>query len=93
MSFSDTKDKLEQYRKKKLKEESYNNRKEVLWNLITFQSLRRRNLNEQEQSIVKSDETSCDANAEECENKSRTNIDWAILFVKLLVWVCLQVSI
>ena len=93
MKFEETKDKLEKYRKKKLQEEAQSNRRQYLWDIVTLQPLRR-NLgrNVEQVPVIEEDHDESNEDADEDNSKDRrwTKIDWAILFVKVLVWASMQ---
>ena len=96
-----TRDKLEEYRRRKQLEEARDTRRQFLWDVVTLQPVRRR--------LARPDADAADGDAadgdgdqggegsegveEEESEKDRqwTKIDWAILLVKLLVWICMQV--
>ena len=94
MKFEETKDKLEKYRKKKLQEEAQNNRRQYLWDIVTLQPLRRNLGSSNVEQVPDSDlNEDCDENIEDDDNSKQrrwTKIDWAILFVKILVWASMQ---
>ena len=90
MSRLSTSDKLEQYRRNKQVEEAKEARKELFWNTITLQPLRRRiapdlRAETEQSSKEEEEETECS------ETLPWTRLDWAIIFIKFLVWVCMQV--
>ena len=97
MTVDKTRDKLEEYRRKKLQAESQENRKQFLWDLVTLQPVRRRFVgNNRSEATVddsgdKTDNDEPDTEDSEEEIRPWTSIDWAICFVKFLVWMCLQV--
>ena len=90
-----TRDKLEEYRRRKQLEEARDTRRQFLWDVVTLQPVRRR--------LARPDADAADGDGdggedsegveEEESEKDRqwTKIDWAILLVKLLVWICMQV--
>ena len=98
-----TRDKLEEYRRRKQLEEARDTRRQFLWDVVTLQPVRRR--------LARPDTDAADGDGdqggdgdqraedsegveEEESEKDRqwTKIDCAILLVKLLVWICMQVS-
>ena len=85
MSRLSTSDKLDEYRRKKQEEEAKEARKELFWNTITLQPLRRRVVGAETEQSSKEEEE------EEEETKPWTRLDWAIILIKFLVWVCMQV--
>ena len=93
MSRLSTSDKLEQYRRNKQVEEAKEARKELFWNTITLQPLRRRIVpdfraeTEQSSKEEEEEETECS------ETPPWTRLDWAIILIKLLVWICMQVRV
>lgn len=95
MKFEETKDKLEKYRKKKLQEEAQNNRRQYLWDIVTLRPLRR-NIGSRVEQVPDNDHNieGNDEIVEEDDDNSKerrwTKIDWAILFVKILVWASMQ---
>eukprot|EP00092_Neocalanus_flemingeri_P038308 GFUD01041703.1.p1 GENE.GFUD01041703.1~~GFUD01041703.1.p1 ORF type:complete len:168 (+),score=40.38 GFUD01041703.1:82-585(+) len=97
---SDTKSKLEEYRKRKQAEENKEANKNAVWSALTLQPLRRRlttRINNQENQdpteVENNLEVSDDAEIVQAEEETVewTAIDWGILAVKFLVWICLQV--
>ena len=84
-----TSERLQQYRQRKEEQQVKEARKELFWNTITLQPLRRRIVPDNhlgENSPGQED-------GEEPEVKTpRTKLDWAIIFIKFLVWVCMQVT-
>jgi len=96
---SDTKAKLEAYRKRKKADEEKEAKKKAVWNALTLQPLRQRltaNNNEEkedgslEQENLEND-TSEDLEIDDESDEEWKPIDWAILVVKFMVWLCLQV--
>ena len=87
MKFEETKNRLEEYRKKKIEEEAQSSRRQYLWDIVTLQPIRR-NLSKNENN----DQDQEEKEIEEIKDRSWTRIDWAIFFVKFLVWACIQVS-
>lgn len=92
---SDTKAKLQEYRKRKQIEEDREARKNALWNYLTLNPIRKRfntNTSFTNNVTAESKET-----LEECESEKEnidqiwSTLDWVILTVKLSVWICLQV--
>jgi len=93
---SDTKAKLEEYRKRKQAEEGRKAKKNAIWSALTLQPLRQRftrsDSRPESQDIYDNNEHSEEVDvAPEVENVEWTSLDWGILTVKVLVWVCLQV--
>ena len=97
MKFEETKNKLEEYRKKKIEEEAQSSRRQFIWDIVTLQPVRR-NLTR----TKKADESEGkDENKppedkqddEEIKDRSWTRIDYAIFLVKFLVWACIQVGV
>jgi len=95
---SDTKSKLEEYRRRKQTEEGREAKKSAIWNALTLQPLRQRltasNSNEEVQKVSDSTDVSEEAELISPEEEAKvewTAIDWAIVAIKVLVWVCLQV--
>jgi len=89
---SDTKSKLEEYRKRKETEAEREVRKNAVWNALTLQPLRQRLITRNDNVELKeANEDNNNDTFEEVENEEWTSIDWAIIAVKCLVWVCLQV--
>ena len=87
MKFEETKNRLEEYRKKKIEEEAQSSRRQYLWDIVTLQPIRR-NLSKNRNN----DQDQEEKEIEEIKDRSWTRIDWAIFFVKFLVWACIQVS-
>ena len=97
MKFEETKNKLDEYRKKKLEEETQSSRRQLIWDIVTLQPVRRnltRNKNADE-SEEKDENKPPEDQEDDEETKDRTwsRIDYAIFFVKFLVWACIQVCI
>ena len=93
MKFEETKNKLEEYRKKKLKEEAQSSRRQFIWDIVTLQPVRRnllRNRKSNENEETHENKPSEDDD-EEIKDRTWTRIDYAIFLVKFLVWACLQV--
>eukprot|EP00090_Calanus_glacialis_P034981 TRINITY_DN5958_c0_g1_i1.p1 TRINITY_DN5958_c0_g1~~TRINITY_DN5958_c0_g1_i1.p1 ORF type:complete len:165 (-),score=39.41 TRINITY_DN5958_c0_g1_i1:66-560(-) len=94
---SDTKAKLEEYRKRKQAEEGRDAKKNAIWSALTLQPLRQRFTRSVSrpgiQDISDNEENSEDVDGVTPEDEivEWTRIDWGILAVKILVWVCLQV--
>ena len=86
MKFEETKNRLEEYRKKKIEEEAQSSRRQYLWDIVTLQPIRR-NLSKNKNN----DQDQEEKEIEEIKDRSWTRIDWAIFFVKFLVWACIQV--
>ena len=92
MSRLSTSDKLDQYRRNRREEEAKEARKELFWNTITLQPLRRRmvpDLRPETDPSSKEEEEE----AECSETPPWTRLDWAIILIKCLVWVCIQVRV
>jgi len=94
MKFEETKNKLEEYRKKKLEEEIQSSRRQLIWDLVTLQPVRR-NLTRNkkaDESEEKDENKPPEDQEDDEETKDRTwsRIDYAIFFVKFLVWACIQ---
>ena len=97
-----TRDKLEEYRRRKQLEEARDTRRQFLWDVVTLQPVRRRLARPDADAADgdvdgdggSGDGEDSDGVEEEESEKDRqwTKIDWAILLVKLLVWICMQVS-
>ena len=91
---SSTSERLQQYRQRKQEEQQREARKELFWNTITLQSLRRRPV-PQEEEVTRDKEGEQEVGEEEeeeSEKKPWSKLDWAIISIKFLVWVCMQVS-
>ena len=96
MKYEETKNKLEEYRQKKAKEEAQSSRRQFIWDIVTLQPIRRnlsRNkTNEENRDKHGNKPPNDDAiDDEEIKDRTWTRIDYAIFFVKLLVWACIQV--
>lgn len=90
---SSTSERLQQYRQRKQEEQQREARKELFWNTITLQSLRRRPV-PQEEEVSRDEEGKQEVGEEEEESEKKpwSKLDWAIISIKFLVWVCMQVS-
>ena len=92
MSRLSTSDKLDQYRRNKQVEEAKEARKELFWNTITLQPLRRRVVPDLRVETEQSSKDEQEEEETECsETQPWTRLDWAIFLLKFLVWVCMQV--
>ena len=95
MKFEETKNKLEEFRKKKQKEEAQSSRRQFIWDIVTLQPVRRNLLRNRENN--ENEETHANKppedDDEEIKDRTWTRIDYAIFFVKVLVWACIQVCV
>ena len=93
MKFEETKNKLEEYRQNKLKEEAQSSRKQFIWDIVTLQPVRRNLLRNKKNNANedKHENKPPEDDDEEIKDRTWTRIDYAILFVKFLVWACIQV--
>ena len=85
---------------RKQTEEGREAKKSAIWNALTLQPLRQRLTASNRIEEVKKDPDCTDVSEEteiispeEEEKVEWTAIDWAIVAIKVLVWVCLQVRI
>lgn len=89
--------KLAAYRANKRKVEEETERRQLWWNLLTFQLVRQRLANLVIPERITAAQSSEQAENEQEENYEEeeeepaewTNLDWAILTVKFLIWLCL----
>ena len=73
-------------------EEAKEARKELFWNTITLQPLRRRVVPDRSADTEQtSKEEEEEEDSEGRETQPWTRLDWAIILIKFLVWVCMQV--
>ena len=95
-----TRDKLEEYRRRKQLEEARDTRRQFLWDVVTLQPVRRRLARHDADAADGDGDVDGDQGGEGSEgveeeesekDRQWTKIDWAILLVKLLVWICMQV--
>ena len=94
MSRLSTSDKLDQYRRNRREEEAKEARKELFWNTITLQPLRRRvvpDLRPETEQSSKGEGAEEEEESECSETQPWTRLDWTIILIKFLVWVCMQV--
>ena len=93
MKYEETKNKLEEYRQKKLKEEAQSSRRQFIWDIVTLQPVRRNLLRNKKdnENEEKQENKPPEDDDEEIKDRTWTRIDYAILFVKFLVWACIQV--
>ena len=89
-----TSERLEQYRRRKQEQERKEERKELIWNTITLQALRRRVLPDINSEAGEGNNSEDQEQEDESEEqKPWTKIDWAIFSTKILVWICMQVML